>query len=99
MGRGEEDWKLAKENTRVCTGSTLQLVLVIQQAVPALDALERIVGLILLVEAKVVLVGLFVLELLNVSLDDDADVWERGIRWVSTGITSKLTYRAGTEDR
>jgi len=49
---------------------------VVQQAAIALNALEGIVGrgVALLVETKVVLVGLFVLELLNVSPDDDADV-------------------------
>jgi len=45
-----------------------------QQAVPVLDALEGIVGRALLVETKVVLVGLFVLELINVSPDNDTDV-------------------------
>ena len=50
----------------------------------ALDALEGIVGRValrvaLLVEAEVVLIGLFVLELLNVSFDNDADIWERGV--------------------
>ena len=49
-------------------------MLVVQQAVPALDALEGIVGLVVLVEAKVVLVGLFILELINVSPNDDTDV-------------------------
>ena len=49
-------------------------MLVVQQAVPALDALEGIVGLVVLVEAKVVLVGLFILELNNVSPNDDTDV-------------------------
>ena len=49
-------------------------MLVVQQAVPALDALEGVVGLVVLVEAKVVLVGLFVLELLNVSPDNDTDI-------------------------
>jgi len=53
-------------------------VFVVQQAIPALDALEGIVGCALLVETKVVLVGLFVLELVNVSPDNDTDVWERG---------------------
>jgi hypothetical protein len=51
----------------------------VQQATPRLNALEGIVrGVILLVEAKVVLVGLLVLELLDVSLNDDADVWKEG---------------------
>ena len=73
------------KNTRVSTGHgpTIQLLLVIQQAAIALDALERIVGrvglLVLLVETEVVFIGLFVLELLNVSFDNDTDIWERGI--------------------
>ena len=51
----------------------------VQQAAPRLDALEGIVGgVILLVEAKVVLVCLLVLELLDVSLNDDTNVWEGG---------------------
>jgi hypothetical protein len=49
----------------------------VQQATSGLDALEGIVGSILLVETEVVLVGLFVLELHDVSFDDDTDVWER----------------------
>lgn len=61
-------------------------MLVVQQATIAIDALEGIVGcriLLVTVETEVVLVGLFVLELVNVSSDDDTDVWERGrgIRW------------------
>jgi hypothetical protein len=40
----------------------------------ALDVLERIVGSLLLVETKVVLVDLFVLELLDVSPDNNTDV-------------------------
>lgn len=58
--------------------SVSQSMLVVQQATIALNALEGIVGcralLLVMVETEVVLVGLFVLELLNVSLDDDADV-------------------------
>jgi len=46
----------------------------VQQATSGLDALEGIVGSILLVETEVVLVGLFVLELHDVSFDDDTDV-------------------------
>jgi len=69
-----------RENTRICTrqSSTLQSVFAVQQAVLALDALERIVGRALLIATKVVLVGLFVLELVNVSPDNDTDVWRRG---------------------
>ena len=57
-------------------GSTVQSVFVVQQAVLALDALEGIVGraLALLTETKVVLVCLFILELLDVSPNNDADV-------------------------
>ena len=46
----------------------------VQQASIALDTLEGIVGCALLVETEVVLVGLFVLELLNVSPDNDTDI-------------------------
>lgn len=49
---------------------------VVQQTILTLDALEGIVGFALVVEAKVVLVGLFVLELLNISPDDDTNIWE-----------------------
>jgi len=45
-----------------------------QQAAVAVDALEGIVGCALLVETEVVLVGLFVLKLLNVSPNDDTDI-------------------------
>ena len=80
MGVRKRSGSWQRENTRVCTGrrSTLQSVFAVQQAVPALDALEGIVGRALLVETKVVLVGLFVLELVNISPDNDADVWGRG---------------------
>jgi len=53
-------------------------MLVVQQATIAIDALEGIVGRrvprVLLIETEVVLVRLFVLELLNVSSDDDANI-------------------------
>jgi len=45
-----------------------------QQAAVAVDALEGIVGCALLVETEVVLVGLFVLKLLNISPNDDTDI-------------------------
>jgi hypothetical protein len=51
----------------------------VQQAPVALDALEGIVRQVVpLVEPKVFLVGLLVLELLDISPDNDADIWERG---------------------
>jgi len=43
-------------------------MLTIRRAAAALD------GRVLLVETEVFNVGLFILELLNVSLDDDADI-------------------------
>jgi len=46
----------------------------VQQASIALDALEGIVRRALLVEAEVVPVGLFVIELVDVSSDDNADI-------------------------
>jgi len=48
----------------------------VQQAAPALDALEGIVRrvVLVLVESEVVLVGLFILELFDVSPDDDTDI-------------------------
>lgn len=46
----------------------------VQQASVALDALEGIVRGALLVEAKVVPVGLLVLELVDVSSDDNTDI-------------------------
>ena len=78
MGGKEAKWELGKGKYmhRTGFGSTVQSVFVVQQAVLALDALEGIVGraLALLVEAKVVLVCLFILELLDVSPDNYADV-------------------------
>lgn len=50
----------------------------VQQASVALDALEWIVCRVLLVETKVVLVGLLVLKLIDVSSDDDTDIWMKG---------------------
>lgn len=50
----------------------------VQQASVALDALEWIVRLVLLVlvETEIVPVGLFVLQLLDVSPNNDTDIWE-----------------------
>lgn len=59
--------------------------------------LEGIVGSLLLVETEVILVGLFLLELLDVSLDDDTDIWVRGrekIRFRSE-IGQKRAYKVG----
>lgn len=46
----------------------------VQQASVALDALEWIVRRVLLVETEIVLVGLFVLQLLDISPNNDTDI-------------------------
>jgi len=52
-----------------------KLMLGVQQSATALDALEGIVRRVaLLVKTKVVLICLFILELLDISPDDDADI-------------------------
>lgn len=65
----------------------------------ALNVLEGIVGSLLVVETKVILVGLFVLELLDVSPDDDTDVWVRGRgkmrRNFQQEMAQKCAYRVG----
>jgi len=77
-GGEEEKQKLTKgryTGLHTRSGSTLQLMFAVQQAAPALDALEGIVrGILLLVETEVVLVGLFVLELFDVSPNNDTDI-------------------------
>jgi hypothetical protein len=70
----------------------------VQQSSIALDALEGIVGRALLVEAEVVPVGLFVLELIDVSSDDNADIWKKRERLdnlLGEGSVRNGAYRDG----
>ena len=75
---------MVKENTCASTrcDSTLRSTFAVQQPAIALEALEGIIGCLFLVDTKVVLVDLFVLELINISPDDDTDILgrERKIR-------------------
>jgi len=75
----------------------LQLLFAIQQAPVALDALEGIVGLAILVETEVVLVGLFVFELVHVPSDNNADIeMEEEANHVANDETD---FSARAEDR